>query len=85
MESYFEIRVAMVNNGYLVTFWEDGENDEPVKTENVFEIMGTEHGEIECFQRLLVYITDHFAMAGSKHDKRRIRITTGEEDAEYLR
>jgi hypothetical protein len=45
-----------------------------------FEEGETQWGSVECFQRLLYAIVDHFGMTGSKHDARRIRITTGGED-----
>jgi hypothetical protein len=83
MDLYFEIGVTKVSNGYLVTFWEE-EEPEPVKIQCAFEEGDSEYGTIECFQRLLYYITEHFGMLGSKHDKRRIRITTGGEDADTL-
>jgi hypothetical protein len=79
MDSYFEITIIKVSNGYLVTFWED-EEPEPVKTQIAFEETDGDHNGVECFKRLLCYITDHFGMYGSKHDAKRIRITTGGED-----
>jgi hypothetical protein len=72
---YFDLGIQKVENGFLTLFEEDG-----VYTQNVFEESDDEHGEIECFKRLLYSIVDHFGMTGSKHDARRIRITTGGED-----
>jgi hypothetical protein len=68
-----EIRIRNAVNGYAVT-------SPDIVGMMVFEVMDTEHGEIECFKRLLYSIVDHFGMTGSKHDARRIRITTGGED-----
>jgi hypothetical protein len=76
---YFDIFVKRAVNGYVVSFWEK-EDGVDVESEFAFEESETEHGEIECFQRLLYYITDHFGFTGSKHDKRRIRITTDNDE-----
>lgn len=77
--AYFNIEVNKVDNGYTVSFWED-EDDFAAKTQLVFEEDDGEHGEIECFKRLLWYIRDHYGMTGSKYDKNQIRITTGDDD-----
>ena len=69
------LAIMKVDNGYTVGWWEDD-----TLHEMVFEESVTEHGEIECFQRLLYYITEHYGMVGTKHEARRIRITTGGED-----
>jgi hypothetical protein len=77
---YFDLEVSKVENGYVVSFWEF-EDKTSKETQYAFEVDDEdEHGEIECFKRLLLYITNHFSMTGTKHDKRRIRITTGGED-----
>jgi hypothetical protein len=78
---YFELTILRVDNGFIASFWE-GESPEmeAVKTQIVFEEGDGEHADIECFQRLLYYITEHYGLQGTKHDKRRIRITTGADD-----
>jgi hypothetical protein len=76
-----ELNIEQVSNGYICRWWEDNnEYEELVKQQMVFEEDGTEHGNIECFRSLLYFITEHFGMLGSKHDARRIRITTGGEE-----
>lgn len=81
MDLYFELTITKVDNGYAACFWEEGATPEaePVKTVNVFEALDSEHGDIECFQRLLWYVTEHFGMYGSKHDAKRIRINIEEQ------
>jgi len=77
------LEIITTDNGYLAEWWEN-EEPEPIKHMMVFEETDTEDGEVECFARLLWYITEHFGMYGSKHDRRRIRITTGGEDADSI-
>jgi hypothetical protein len=77
------LEVERTDNGFLAKWWED-EAPEPVKHIMVFEETDTEDGEVECFARLLWYVTEHFGMVGSKHDKYRIRITTENENADTL-
>lgn len=78
---YFELMISKVDNGFIASFWEEGEDGaESVKTQIVFEDDNSEYGHLECFQRLLYYITEHYAMTGTKHDARRIRIMTGAKD-----
>jgi len=72
------LEIDRVDNGYLASWWVY--NGEAIKHQMCFMEENKEHGEIECFQRLLYFITEHFGMIGSKHDARRIRIITGEED-----
>jgi len=73
----WEVDIEKVNNGYVCRWWEDNtEGEELVKQQVVFEEADTEHGIVECFQALLYFITEHFGMIGSKHDAKRIRITT---------
>jgi hypothetical protein len=76
----WELDIERASNGYVCHWWDENINDELVKQQVVFEEANTEHGGIECFQSLLYFITEHFGMYGSKHDARRIRITTGGED-----
>lgn len=76
---YFVLEIIKADNGYIAEYWEEIESEQ-VKTQVVFEEAETEHGNVECFARLLWYVTEHFAMTGSKHDARRIRITTGGEE-----
>lgn len=74
------LEIEKIDNGYIAGWWEENTEDDLVKHQMVFEEINSEYGEIECFQNLLYFITDHFGMIGSKHDARRIRITTGGED-----
>jgi hypothetical protein len=71
----WSLEIEKVENGYFTKWWEMDE-PEQIKHQMVFEETDTEDGEVECFARLLWYITEHFGMVGSKHDKYRIRITT---------
>jgi hypothetical protein len=80
---YSQIDVEKVENGYVVEFWEwADEGGEEIKTRMVFEDMDDmgEDSGVECFARLLWYITEHFGMIGSKHDLKRIRISTENDD-----
>lgn len=78
----WDLRIYKGENGYRCNWLEDLDEggDDARIMETVFEEEESEHGEIEAFQRLLYFITEHFGMVGSKHDARRIRITTGGED-----
>jgi hypothetical protein len=79
------IEIERVDNGYTCQWWENNEEgEELVKHQQVFEEINKEHGEIECFQQLLWFITEHFGMVGSKHDTRRISIAIGDEDADGI-
>lgn len=74
------LEIIRADNGYIAEYWDESETEQ-IKMQVVFEEPEMEkYGEIECFQRLLYYITEYFAMTGSKHDARRIRITTGGEE-----
>ena len=66
-----DMQIHKVDNGYICEWWEDD-----TQYQVVFEEADTEHGIVECFQALLYFITEHFGMIGSKHDAKRIRITT---------
>uniref|UniRef100_A0A6M3LKF2 Uncharacterized protein n=1 Tax=viral metagenome TaxID=1070528 RepID=A0A6M3LKF2_9ZZZZ len=76
----WDLRIVRGENGYRCNWLEDLDDDHAQIFETVFEEEEGEHGEVEAFQRLLYFITEHFGMIGSKHDARRIRITTGGED-----
>lgn len=69
------IEILRTTNGYAAIWREDGEY-----LERSFEEDESQWGEVECFSRLLWWLTEHFGMLGTKHDARRIRITTGDED-----
>lgn len=64
------LEIIRTLNGYAAVWREDH-----CYVEMSFEEEDSEFGEVECFSRLLWWITEHFGMIGSKHDKRRIRIT----------
>lgn len=73
-----KLEIDRTDNGYIASWWEDG--DDCIQHQMVFEETEKEHGEIECFQHLLWFMTEYFGMIGSKHDARRISITTGGEN-----
>jgi hypothetical protein len=73
------LELERTDNGYLAKWWEM-EEPEPVWHQMSFEETNSEDGEIECFARLLWYVTEHFGMVGSKHDLKRIRISTENDD-----
>jgi hypothetical protein len=77
----WDLRITKNENGYRCNWLEDLESTEARIMETVFEEAETEHGEIEAFERLLCFITEHFGCSGSKHDKKRIRITIDNEEA----
>ena len=70
----WDMVVERVDNGFVASYLEevDGEFEE---RRSCFE---GKDDDVEAFQRLLVFVTDYFGMTGSKHDKKRITITTGE-------
>ena len=68
------LTITQTQDGGYVT------SDESGGMIGAFEEGETQWGSVECFQRLLYSITEYFGMIGSKHDARRIRITTGGED-----
>ena len=72
----WDIIVERVDNGFVASYLEevDGEFEE---RRSCFEGNGD---DVEAFQRLLWFVTDYFGMTGSKHDKKRITITTGPPD-----
>lgn len=81
LSTRWDLRITKGDNGYRCNWLEETDDFGAVRVyEIVQEEMESEHGEIECFQRLLWFITEHFAMTGSKHDERRINITTGGEE-----
>lgn len=69
------IEILRTTNGYTAIWREDDQY-----LERSFEEDESQYGEVECFARLLWWIVEHFGMIGSKHDERRIRITTGGDD-----
>ena len=69
------LKIFKDENGYLVEWDDDGE----IRF-RVFEEGDEEFGDIECFRRLLYFVTEFFAKTGSKHDKKRITITLGGKD-----
>ncbi len=77
----WDLRITKGENGYRCNWLED-EDDQARIFETVFEEEPSEHGEVEAFQRLLYFITEHFDMYGSHHDARRIRIIVEGEDEE---
>jgi predicted small metal-binding protein len=72
----WDLRILKGDNGFRCNWLEDldEEQSEARIMETVFEEAESEHGEIEAFQRLLWFVTEHFGMVGSKHDAKRIRI-----------
>jgi hypothetical protein len=82
LASRWDLRITKGDNGYRCNWLEDLDDKQSGARvfEAVFEEEEHEHGEIKCFHRLLCFVTEHFAMVGSKHDARRINITTGGED-----
>lgn len=76
LQARWDLRITKGENGYRCNWLEDLEDDQAKIYETVFEEEESEHGEIEAFERLLWFIVEHFGMVGSKHDARRIRITT---------
>ncbi|MBE3145145.1 MAG: hypothetical protein IMZ61_14690 [Planctomycetes bacterium] len=80
LSARWDLRITKGDNGFRCNWLEDYDDMPGSRVfEAVFEEGESEHGEIECFQRLLYFVTEHFGMVGSKHDARRIRITTGGE------
>ncbi len=81
LQVQWDLRITKGDNGYRCNWLEDYD-DMPgsMVFETVFEEEESEHGELEAFERLLWFITEHFGMTGSKHDARRISITTWGED-----
>jgi hypothetical protein len=81
LQARWDIHIIRSDNGYRCNWIEEVDEDHERIMEMVFEEEGSEHGEIEAFQRLLWFITEHFGMVGSKHDEKRIRVEIDNEVA----
>jgi hypothetical protein len=87
----WKLEIEKVGNGYICRWREDDDGDGALgrirrllgtckEYKEVFSIPDIRWGEVSTFQEVLCFVTDHFGMTGSKHDARRIRIETGEDD-----
>lgn len=64
----YEIGIERVNNGFIVSWLEDGEAKSLVFEDD--EILG----ELFAMQNALYQVIEHFGLFGSKHDDRRLRV-----------
>lgn len=81
LQTRWDLRITKADNGYRCNWLQETDDLGDVRIyENVTEEAESEHREVEAFARLLWFITDFFGMVGSKHDERRINITTGGEN-----
>ena len=72
------ISIESVENGYICTCFQ-AENEKP---HFVFEVAETERGELEAMQGLLRFVSEHFGIVHSKHNKCNLNIEIVEnEDA----
>ncbi len=70
------ITIESADNGWEISWYDDD-----VRHKMVFEPDDMkEFGYVFAWQRLLYAITDQMGMSGSKHDKYRIRILTGDDE-----
>jgi len=70
-----EISIRRADNGFIVTYEEENDNNMPTKTrEYVFEIEFSEFGELKAMQGTLHQVLEFFGLQGSKHDKSRLYI-----------
>ena len=73
-----ELKIIQIENGFICEYDdqnEDGNGTHTVKL--VFEDLNNdEFSYLDTFTRMLYYIVEHFGMSGSKHDKKRIKIST---------
>jgi len=72
MDWSLEIRKA--ENGFVVKWWEELENDKWNELVRVFEETGEDEDELDAAEALLYFVLEHFDLRGSKHDQRRITI-----------
>ena len=77
---YWEMKITKVQNGYKLLI--PKEDEDHIDTEIVIEEPATEFGELESGQRMLWEIMEHFALLGSKHDKKRLIIDIREQKDE---
>lgn len=70
------LRISRADNGYVCTWDDTTVEGDRIERIMLFAEHDGEWGSVECFRELLYFITEHFAMAGTKHDARRITITT---------
>jgi hypothetical protein len=69
------IKIRKAENGYICSWEEESEDDEPriLKREQVFENKEDED-ELDCIKGVLYFITEHFGINYSKHNKRNLKI-----------
>ena len=66
------LTITKVDNGYIAEHWDEGDDDEIIQHQQVFEEQDDEKGELDCMVNLLHFVKEHFGCYGSKHDHYRL-------------
>lgn len=72
-DTRWEISMIRAENGWILEYWEETEDDERHKVERVFGDR-EEGGEKLSLIHALRELIEHFGQGGSKHDTKRIDI-----------
>jgi len=64
----WEYTIKKVNNGYTVSWAEEGADGELSSNEHVIEEKDTDNGELEAMKELLLFIKESFGVNWSKHN-----------------
>jgi hypothetical protein len=73
----WEIKIRKAENGYICSWEEESEDDEPriLKREQIFEDKEEDEEKgLDCMKEVLHFIAEHFGINYSKHNKRNLKI-----------
>ena len=78
----WELKINKVENGYVLEWEEENEENVKLKKQQVIEEPDTEDGELEAMKMLLLEVKEHFGIYSNKYDKKKlnIEIIDGEND-----
>ena len=68
----WDLGIERVDNGFVVSWWEELEAEEFMEHKQVFEAGESEWGDHEALVACLRFVVEHFGLQGSKHDGLRI-------------
>jgi hypothetical protein len=74
----WEIKIRKAENGYICSWEEESEDDEPriLKKEQVFEEKedSEEFSELDCMKEVLYFIAEYFGINYNKHNSSNLKI-----------
>ncbi len=73
-DTRWSMTVIRTENGWILEYWEEIDDDKWRKIERVHEDHNGEHGEKLSIVDALRDVVEYFGQGGSKHDARRINI-----------